>query len=418
MKTGERSRRDFIRSAAAITGIAAAGIAAETKSTNTLRIGIVGLGARGRELLNAFETIDDARIVALCDTDEGNLSDAQPKTQDNLSRYSAFERMLEAETLDALVVATPPASHLPMCTAAIDRGIPVYCESMMCHTLDDARRLAALANKQNAVVQIGLQRRANAVYEQAEAMIRSGMLGTVTSVKCHWHLNHNWRRPASPTRERDVNWRLYSPTAQGLMGELAIHQLDVMNRLLRCAPALVIATGGVDFWKDGRDACDNVYCTYTYEVPDAGEGKPQVVRASCSYVLTNAHEGASELFMGTKGTLLLSAKLGLFYSEGAQPIAAQSPPLDPALDGLSGASITSRDTPWAHRGRAMELRNTADDTRAALVAFVHAARAKDLQTICTAHTGLENAATSIIANESIQQGGTVRFPEDCRAIHA
>ena len=191
------------------------------------------------------------------------------------------------------------------------------------------------------------------------------------------------------------------------MGELGSHQLDVVNRALGVPPSRVIAMGGVDYWRDGREVYDNVFCTYEYNAPNAGEGKPQTVHVAFSSIQTNAHEGMSELIMGTKGTLLLSQKLGLFYSEVV--------PAALAVDGLSGATLAVPNSPWAHRGKPMEITSAADDTRAELLSFVQAVRASNRKTICDVRVGLENTATIIIANEAIRSGSVVTFPNDCRA---
>ena len=227
-----------------------------------------------------------------------------------------------------------------MARDAIEAGCAVFCEKTMCHSIDQARELAAIVDRRKAVFQVGLQRRANAIYRQAEAMVESGMLGEVSAIKCQWHRNNNWRRPVPVPRadprwealERRLNWRLYRDHSQGLMSELAAHQLDVANRLLGGPPRRVIGSGGIDHWRDGREVFDNVFCIYEYEV---GEGPARrTVRVTYSSIQDNAFEGASELVMGTKGTLLLTQSKGLFYREAVAD--------DPGLGGPRGAGRPRR----------------------------------------------------------------------------
>ncbi|MDZ4858644.1 MAG: Gfo/Idh/MocA family oxidoreductase [Candidatus Hydrogenedentes bacterium] len=412
-----------MQSAAGATVMAAGGVNASAQPDQAVRLGIAGAGSRGCDLLRALATIQLARVVAVCDDYPPHLAQGSEAAGQNPRAFDTFEAMLDTTQLDALVVATPLHLHYPMCAAAIERGLPVFCEKTMCRTIEEARRLAVLVKTHGAIFQVGLQRRSNAIYEQAEAMIQTGLLGTITAIKCQWHRNGDWRRPVPVNvdhadykmLEHKLNWRLYFAYSQGLMAELGSHQMDVVNRLLRVPPKGVIGMGGVDYWKDGREVFDNVFCTYTYEVPDAGEGKPQVVRVTYSTIQTNAHEGVSELVMGTKGSLLLSQKLGLFYSESNKAPVVAAPPTDKKFDGISGATLVVPDSPWAHRGKAMEIRSEADDTRAELLSFVNDVRAGNRKTVCDVHVGLENTATIVIANEAIESGAMVKFPEDCAA---
>src|SRR5258706_61401 len=84
-------------------------------------------------------------------------------------------------------------------------------------------RLAALVAKKKAVFQVGLQRRANAIYRQAAAMVETGMLGRLVTIKCQWHRHSDWRRPVPLKRsdagwgelDRRLNWRMYARYSQG-----------------------------------------------------------------------------------------------------------------------------------------------------------------------------------------------------------
>ena len=91
-------------------------------------------------------------------------------------------------------------------------------------SVGQARKLVALVEGKQAVFQVGLQRRASAIYRQA-AMVQTGMLGRITAVQCEWCRNNNWRRPMPVPRghadfgklNHQLNWRLFRDTSQGLM---------------------------------------------------------------------------------------------------------------------------------------------------------------------------------------------------------
>ncbi len=407
-------RRSFLIGSAAL---ALSGAGADEPP---VRVAVVGTGARGCDLIRALSTIDGAEIVAGCDDYaphlERGLSYAGPKARG----FDDFATMLKEISLTAVVIATPLDRHFAMAREALGAGCAVFCEKTMCYSIDQARELAGIVENRKAVFQVGLQRRANAIYEQAQAMVESGMLGEISAIECQWHRNNNWRRPVPVPRsdsrwsslDRRLNWRLYRDSSQGLMSELASHQLDVTNRLLGGPPKRVIGSGGIDHWRDGREVFDNVFCLYEYEVGE-GAGR-RTVRVTYSSIQNNAYEGASELVLGTKGTLLLTQSKGLFYRESGV-----DDPNWAAREGrverdasiiTSGKTLKLSNDPWAHRGKPFEIDATGDDTRAELVAFLDNVRRKDPATLCDARAGLVNAATVLIGNEAMRERSAVPFP--------
>jgi predicted dehydrogenase len=93
--------------------------------------------------------------------------------------------------------------------------------------------------------------------------IREGEIGRVMHVYGYWHRNTNWRRPVpDPKFERLINWRMYKEYSGGLAAELGSHQIDVANWVFGALPETVIGSGGIDYWKDGREVDDNIQVVY------------------------------------------------------------------------------------------------------------------------------------------------------------
>jgi predicted dehydrogenase len=157
------------------------------------------------------------------------------------------------------------------------------------------------------VLQVGLQRRSSVLYNVAMEMVRKGAIGKVMFVRAQWHRNNDWRRPVpDPKYERLINWRMYREYSGGLLAELASHQIDVANWAIGAEPVSVVATGGINYWKDGRETCDNVEAIYEY---------PGGQKLLWSSILYNAHFGFDEQIMGDQGTLIITLGKGLYYRE-------------------------------------------------------------------------------------------------------
>ncbi len=431
----QTSRRRFLQSSALVLG--AASLARAATGAPAVRVAVVGTGGRGCDLLRALATTERANVVAICDDYEPHLERGQEYAGPQAKPFSNYEKMLAEVRPQAVVIATPLVRHFAMSMAALDAGCAVFCEKTMCYAVDEAQQLAAEVAKRGAIFQVGLQRRANAIYAQAQAMVEAGMLGRISAIKCQWHRNNNWRRPVPVPRgdadwnalERRLNWRLYEASSRGLMAELASHQLDVANRLLGTLPRRVFGSGGIDYWRDGREVCDNVFCLYEYEVPlpaaaDAAKpaGTPHkktyTVRVTYSSVQNNAYEGASELVLGDRGTLFLTQKKGLFFRE---PV-ADNPgwtkegrvERDAAII-TSGKTLKMSNDPWSGRGKPYEIDTRSDDTRDELIAFLDCVQRDDPQTLCDANVGLENAKTILLGHRAIHTGQAVQFAETNRS---
>jgi predicted dehydrogenase len=261
--------------------------------------------------------------------------------------------------------------------------------------------------------------------------VQTGMLGRVTAIKMQWNRNSDWRRPVPVPAghpdfaeyDRRLNWRMYRDRSRGLLAELGSHQLDIANWVLGTHPKRVIGTGGIDYWRDGREVCDNVHCLYEYEVrplvvrrnapplPSGVDSEPYAVRVSYSSLQNNAYEGASELILGTQGTLFLSQKKGLLFREQTPeeiPWAKQAE--QNAALVASGKTLKLSNDPWAHRGPPFEIDAEGDDTRDQLVSFIDHVRTGDRNTICTAHDGLINTATVLMGHEAIDTMAAVAWP--------
>jgi predicted dehydrogenase len=422
----ELARRTFLGASAGLT--LAPLLAAAAEPAALVRVSVIGSGARGSDLIRALSTIDSAEIVGICDDYPPHLQQGLKYAGPAAKEFSDYRQMLDAVKPAAVVIAVPLHLHCPIAMACLDAGCDVFLEKTMCRTLDEAEQLARRVAESRRVFQIGLQRRAHPIYVQAAAMIDAGMIGQVTAIKAQWHRNNNWRRPIPRPKtdpqwaalERRLNWRLYRDTSGGLMAELGSHQMDVVNWLLKTTPKRVVAAGGIDYWRDGREVFDNIFCTYEYEIPAAennGAEKspgPRTVRVTYSSLGNNAFEGASELIEGTLGTLYLTASKGLLYQEqnGAGPAAAKSGgATEAAASVTAGKTLKLSNDPWAFRGKPIEIEIAeGNDTRDELVSFLDHVVRQDPHTIADARVALADCATVLIANQSAESGGWVDFP--------
>lgn len=414
------TRRTFLETA----GAALASSVLERQDEAPVRVAVIGTGARGSDLIRALTTIDDLELIGICDDYPPHLEQGAKYAGPQAKTYGDYRKLLEELKPQAVVIAVPLYLHYQVAADCLSAGCDVFLEKTMCHTVDQAKRLAGQVAQSKRVFQVGLQRRVNAIYRQAQAMVAAGMIGQVTSIKAQWHRNNSWRRPVPVPRsdasweklERKLNWRLYRACSAGLMAELGSHQMDVVNWFLGSHPKRVIASGGIEYFRDGREVYDNINCLYEYELKSS-RGAAYTVRVNYTSICNNAYEGASELIMGTRGSLYLTSSKGLLFQEKETDAVNWEGNRDQKAADANAAVVTAGKTlklsndPWAHRGTPIEIDIAeGNDTRDELVSFIDHVRRGDVKTIADAGVGLADCATILMANQSVESGEWVSFP--------
>ena len=349
----ELSRRNFIKTTSTAAGIAAAaGINPRSYAANDkIRLGIIGTGKQaqiahmGQGLrVNA----DQIQIAAICDVWSLSRNAAQKILSEsdvlnkNAKVYIDYKEMLEKEELDAILVATPLFEHYQMVMDGLDAGVHVFCEKTMTMTIEQSRNIVKKCNETGKFVQIGHQRHYNPYYNKAMWLARDkGLIGRITHMTAQWHRNESWRRSLpqnyTPTADdkkyvkdidRHVNWRLYNDTSAGLMTELGTHQMDAASWFLGSIPTKVSGMGGIEYWRDDRDAEDHTTLLYEWTVKPGDKGffplerrnrqqsKARLntkykVRMTYSSICTNAKSHYGELIQGDRGAFSLKGESGL-----------------------------------------------------------------------------------------------------------
>jgi predicted dehydrogenase len=193
-----------------------------------VKLGVIGIGQWGREILATLSRLPSAEVAAICDTYEPYLKrgiEGAPKAVS----FTDYRKLLENKDIEAVIIASPSHQHKEVALAALAAGKHVYCEAPLAITIDEARAIALAAQQASKqVFQVGLQGRSNALYNHVSQFVKSGVLGSPTQVIAQWNKKQSWRRAApTPERERELNWRLYNKTSAGLMGEIGLHQVDL-----------------------------------------------------------------------------------------------------------------------------------------------------------------------------------------------
>lgn len=413
----ELGRRNFLRVLAGTPAVAALAAGAYVKGPvrgGPVKVGYIGVGGQGRLLLEQTDPAY-AEVRALCDVNPLQLAKAEAvlarKKLPPARPYAEWKDVLEQKDIEAVIVAAPLWLHADIVVAALEAGKHVLCEKMMAWDVEGCERMKAAAEKADKVLEIGYQRTYNPVYKAAyDGIVRAGVLGEMYHARLVWHRNQSWRRkieePAPgydpsrwgyPTLEHLINWRLYWRYSKGLFAELASHQVNIANWFFGATPEAVMSAGGVLRFKD-REVYDHVYATFEY---------PQGRTAIFSSIESNAFEHYYEMYLGTKGTLILRGETEAFLFEegkrGAPPtglevaLKGSGPALEASESRVADAAGGSATTQAA--GAAPRIERAAA-YRLQISGFCSAVRT-GAPLACGAERAMHSARACIRANEAV-----------------
>jgi predicted dehydrogenase len=333
-------RRNFLATTTG-AGLALSGLSAATPSraaspaqrstvaNDTIRVGMIGPGGRGIQLLKEcieFGSTYKARVTAVCDIWNKRLEAAAKRVRESYSvepkSYPNYEQVLADNDIDAVIIATPDHQHSKMLKAAVEAGKDVYIEKPMGNVLSELNEAFAAVEKSGRIVQIGTQRRSDPRYRSAIDIMNSGRIGEIVKVDVIWNTYSQYRwakkqKELDSLKESDVDWkaflmgkpdrpfdpkiyrsfRLFREFSSAIIDQWMTHGIDVVHMLTgELYPKSVVALGKIYRFHDYRENPDTMQAVLDY-----GHGGKNFL-ATYGTCLANG-AGSATRVQGTRGTL-------------------------------------------------------------------------------------------------------------------
>jgi predicted dehydrogenase len=289
-----KSRRQFLATSALTLSAASYNRAAD-KPNAKVRVAVMGLRVRGKQLAPVFAATPGVEVAHLVDPDPGMVKGAIDALKNPASPpkiETDVRKALDDKDLTALVVCAPDHWHALATVWAAERGKHVYVEKPVSHNVAEGRRMVAAARKYKVVVQAGTQRRSQPSVVAAREYVQSGKLGTVTFARA-WiggprpnigfakpepvpaGVDYSlWLGPASGefTKNRfHYNWHWFWDLGTGELGNNGIHGLDVARNVCALgAPTKVSCAGGKHFHDDEQETPDTQIATFDFAAGPGG----------------------------------------------------------------------------------------------------------------------------------------------------
>jgi predicted dehydrogenase len=291
-------RRTFLKSATIAAAAASTNLhmlaaprqgAAPKSPNDQIQLALIGAGIQGQTDTKFALQVPGVKLVAVADCYDGRLTHAKELWGSDVFTTRDYKEILARKDVDAVLIATPDHWHKQAAVDSMKAGKDVYLEKPMIHIYPDGPEIIEAVRSTNRILQVGSQRVSSVIYAKAKELLASGAIGKLNMVTARWDRNSSmgawnysiptdaspqtcdWPRfegsaPKMPfSAERFFQWRKWHDYGSGVAGDLFVHLFSGTHFITGShGPTRAMATGGLRFWKDGRDADDVLLALFDY----------------------------------------------------------------------------------------------------------------------------------------------------------
>jgi predicted dehydrogenase len=285
-----------------------------------LQIALIGAGIQGQGDTKVALQVSGVKLLAVADCYNGRLDHSKELWGSDVFTTRDYKEILARKDIDAVIIATPDHWHKQAACDAMKAGKDVYCEKPMIHLYTDGPEIIETARATKRIIQIGSQRVSSLIYAKAKELLAAGAIGKLNMVTARWDRNSSigawnytvpldastetcdWPRfegtaPKIPfNAERFFQWRKWKDYGSGVAGDLFVHLFSGTHFITGSnGPTRAMATGGLRFWKDGRDVPDVMLGLFDYR-----EGFNLSLHVN---FVDGGEESEGLIFTGSEGTM-------------------------------------------------------------------------------------------------------------------
>ncbi len=278
-----------------------------TNLNDKIRIALIGAGGMGMADSRTALQNPGTEIVAVSDLYTGRLERAKETFGKHIFTTRDYREVLQRSDIDAVIIATQDHWHQQISVEAMQSGKHVYCEKPMVHSIAEGPEVIKVQKQTGKVFQVGSQLLSSVGYEKAKELLNDGAIGTLNYAEGVWSRRSAqgaWNGPIPEDAstetvdwdtylkdkkkydfdpDRFFNWRKYLDYGTGMNGDLYVHIISGLHFITNSyGPNQVYSSGGIRYWKDGREVPDVLIGTFDY--PDTKQHDGFNLSLRCNFV--------------------------------------------------------------------------------------------------------------------------------------
>jgi len=206
--------------------------------TNKIKYAIIGAGCMGQEHILNIEIIDDAEVVALCDTNPESINQCLDLLKKDVSVFTNCEDLVEANIADAYIIATPNFTHIEVLKSVLKSNAHLLIEKPLCTTVEDCKEFASLTTNYPGVIWTAMEYRYMPPVQKMIEEIHNKTIGDLHMLSIKEH--------RFPFLHKVDDWNRFAVKTGGTLIEKCCHFFDLMRLITQSEPLRVYASGNQD----------------------------------------------------------------------------------------------------------------------------------------------------------------------------
>jgi len=269
--------------------------------------------------------VQGVKLIAACDLYLGRLDRAKELWGEDIAVTRDYREILNRSDIDAVIVAVPDHWHKRITIDAMKAGKAVYCEKPMVQNFAEGHEIIKVQKETGALCQVGSQGMSSLGNEKARLLYEDGAIGDLVMVEIfndRFSSEGAWQYPVPPDANKKTidfdtflgrapkvpfdpirffRWRNYQDYGTGVAGDLFVHSFSTLHFVTGSkGPMAAHATGGIRYWKDGRDVPDIMMSLYDFPETEMHPAFNAILRIN--FVAGNGGGGGFRL-IGSEGVM-------------------------------------------------------------------------------------------------------------------
>ncbi|MDC6447721.1 Gfo/Idh/MocA family oxidoreductase [Alphaproteobacteria bacterium] len=232
--------------------------------TNTIKYGVIGTGVMGQEHIQNINIIENAEVVAICDTNENSRNQTKSLVKDSTKFYNDLNELISKNIADAYIIATPNFTHINVLEHILKTNKHLLIEKPLCTTTEDCKKFEILSKNYSKIIWTGMEYRYMPPVKQLIKEVHNNVIGKIKMFSIREH--------RFPFLHKVDDWNRFAINTGGTLVEKCCHFFDLMRLVIQSEPIKVYASGDQDVnhlseTYDGKtpDIIDNAFVIVDFE---------------------------------------------------------------------------------------------------------------------------------------------------------
>ncbi len=272
---------------------------------NNIRLATIGMGIQGHYDTKAARENEGIEFVGAADLYQGRLNHMKELEGNDFFTTRDYREILNRKDIDAVIIATTDHWHDKITIDSLKAGKHVYCEKPMVQDISEGAAVIDAWKASGKTMQVGSQRISGSDFEEARRLIAAGEIGEINFIEASydrfssigaWNYSIpldasantvDWDTYLKDTAKipfdakRFFRWRNYKEYGTGVAGDLFVHLVTGVHYAVQSkGPERIYASGGLTYWKDGRNVPDVMVGVLDYPKTDKHAAFQLVMRVN------------------------------------------------------------------------------------------------------------------------------------------